>query len=157
MVCNRVIPDAVTDSYFETWKATQAKYIGMIEEGFAPIPVRYVPLMDSEVVGLESLGRIGDELFGEDDPTTIYHQGRGHTFEKLVDGYQLLIPLPFATKAEINLQQVGDELVVQVGSQKRNVVLPRALVGMQTQGAKLEHGVLKIRFAPAEKEVRSSA
>ena len=78
----------------------------------------------------------------------MYHKGRSYTFEKAVDGYQLLVPLPFVTKSDIDLQQVGDELVIQVGSQKRTMVLPRALVGMRIHGAKLEDDVLKVQFAP---------
>lgn len=149
VICNRVIPDAVTDSYFETWKASQAKYIQMVESAFAPIPIRYLPLMESEIVGLGTLEQVGEKLFAGDDPTAVYHKGRSYTFEKAADGYQLLVPLPFVTKSDIDLQQVGDELVIQVGSQKRTMILPRALVGMRIHGAKLEDDVLKVQFAPA--------
>jgi arsenite-transporting ATPase len=45
---------------------------------------------------------------------------------------------------------VGDELVVQVGNFKRNIILPRALVGMESRGAKLEDDRLSIRFARPE-------
>lgn len=147
VVCNRVIPDTVTDIYFETWKASQAKYIRMVEEGFAPTPIRYVPLMEREVVGIDALEMVGEKLFGEDDPAAIYYQGRSYTFEKWDAGYQLLLPLPFAAKSDVNLKQVGDELIVHVGNQKRNLILPRALVGLRTRSAKLEDGTLKIRFA----------
>jgi arsenite-transporting ATPase len=150
VVCNRVIPDLVTDSYFDTWKESQARYIRMVEEGFAPTPIRYVPLMDREIVGPETLRAVGDKLFGEDDPTTVFHRGRSYDFEKLDKGYQLLLPLVFASKDSLDLKQVGDELVVQVGNQRRTLVLPRALVGMQIRGAKLEENTLKVRFAPAE-------
>jgi len=148
VICNRVIPDAVTDSYFETWKASQAKYIQMVESAFAPIPIRYLPLMESEIVGLGTLEQVGEKLFAGDDPTAVYHKGRSYTFEKAADGYQLLVPLPFVTKSDIDLQQVGDELVIQVGSQKRTLILPRALIGMRIHGAKLEDDVLKVQFAP---------
>ena len=148
VICNRVIPDAVTDSYFETWKASQAKYIQMVESAFAPIPIRYLPLMESEIVGLGTLEQVGEKLFAGDDPTAVYHKDRSYTFEKAADGYQLLVPLPFVTKSDIDLQQVGDELVIQVGSQKRTLILPRALIGMRIHGAKLEDDVLKVQFAP---------
>ena len=149
VVCNRVIPDAVTDAYFETWKASQARYIQMVESAFAPIPIRFLPLMESEIVGLETLEQVGETLFSGEDPTAIYHRGRSYTFEKAAGGYHLLVPLPFVTKSDIDLQQVGDELVIQVGSQKRALILPRALIGMRIHGAKLEGDVLRIQFAPA--------
>ena len=150
VVCNRVIPDLVTDSYFDTWKVSQAKYIRMVEEGFAPTPIRYVPLMDREIVGIEALEEVGAKLFGEDDPTEVLYRGRSYGFAKLERGYQLLLPLAFASKDNLDVRQVGDELVVQVGNQRRTLVLPRALVGMEIQGAKLEEDTLKVRFAPPE-------
>ncbi len=147
VVCNRVIPDAVTDAYFETWKVSQARYIQMVESAFAPIPIRFLPLMESEIVGLETLEQVGETLFSGEDPIAIYHRGRSYTFEKVEDGYHLLVPLPFVTKSDIDLQQVGDELVIQVGSQKRALILPRALIGMRINGAKLEGDVLRVQFA----------
>jgi arsenite/tail-anchored protein-transporting ATPase len=148
IVCNRVIPESVTDSYFQGWKASQAKYIQMIEERFAPVPIRYVPLMENEVVGVESLEVVGRELFGDEDPTQVYHRGRSYSFERAGNGYNLLLPLPFTTRGEVELSQVGDELVVRVGNQRRTIILPRTLAGMQTSGARLESGTLTVRFAP---------
>ena len=53
-------------------------------------------------------------------------------------------------KKDVALYQAGDELVVQVGNQKRNLILPRALVGLQPYGARFQDGALRIRFAPLE-------
>jgi arsenite/tail-anchored protein-transporting ATPase len=148
IVCNRVIPETVTDSYFQGWKASQAKYIQMIEERFAPVPIHYVPLMENEVVGVEALEAVGQQLFGDQDPTQIYHRGRSYSFEKTAGGYLLLLPLPFTTRGDVELSQVGDELVVRVGNQRRTIILPRTLAGMQTRGARLEGGTLTVRFSP---------
>ncbi len=148
VVCNRVIPDAVTDAYFETWKVSQARYIELVESSFAPIPIRFLPLMESEIVGLELLQRVGATLFQDEDPTKVFYQGKSYSFEKTEQGYNLIMPLPFAAKSDVNLQQVGDELVIQVGSQKRNLILPRALVGMHTRGARLEDEILRVEFVP---------
>ncbi|MCL4532506.1 MAG: ArsA family ATPase, partial [Actinobacteria bacterium] len=127
-------------------KESQARYMQMVEERFAPIPIRYIPLMTREIVGLQALEEVADKLFAGEDPTAVYSRGRGYTFGKDEQGYELSIPLPLATKSDVTLKQVGDELIVHVGNQKRNLVLPRALVGQQTRGARMEEGVLKIRF-----------
>ena len=42
--------------------------------------------------------------------------------------------------------QAGDELVVQVGQYKRNIILPRSLVGMNVAEAKFVDNSLNIRF-----------
>jgi arsenite-transporting ATPase len=45
--------------------------------------------------------------------------------------------------------QTGDELVVQVGDYRRNIILPRALAAQQVAGAKLDEGELRISFVPS--------
>ncbi|MEG3070163.1 MAG: hypothetical protein RQM92_04405 [Candidatus Syntrophopropionicum ammoniitolerans] len=54
--------------------------------------------------------------------------------------------LPFAEKGDIRLSQRGDELTVRVGDYKRNIFLPRTLLGRDALGVKLESCNLKIRF-----------
>ena len=43
---------------------------------------------------------------------------------------------------------VGDELILQVGSYKRNIIVPRALASQEVRGAKLDQGELRITFRP---------
>jgi arsenite-transporting ATPase len=62
-------------------------------------------------------------------------------------GFTLALELPFASREEISLSRNGDELVLQVGAWRRNLVLPRLLLDAPTQGAKMEDRVLKVRFA----------
>lgn len=150
VVCNRVIPGEVTDSYFDRWKESQARYIQMVEESFAPVPIRYVPYMDREIVGLEALGSVAEKLFGQDDPIQIFHRDRGFSFEKTAEGYDLVMPLPFVAKSDVELRQMGDELIIQIANQRRNLMLPRSISGMRTRGAKLEDGTLRVRFSPPE-------
>jgi arsenite-transporting ATPase len=150
VVCNRVIPEAVSDSYFQVWKETQGRYYQQVEEAFAPLPILKAPLMEQEVVGLAMLERFGEAVYGALDPTGVLHQGQIHEFRQEDGQYVLTLAVPFVTKEEISLSQVGDELVVQVGNFKRNIILPRALVGMESQGAKLEGERLSIRFARPE-------
>ena len=150
VVCNRVIPSEVTDSYFDRWKESQARYIQMVEESFARVPIRYVPYMDREIVGLEALGTVAEKLFGQDDPIQIFHRDRSFSFEKTAEGYDLVMPLPFAAKSDVELRQMGDELIIQIANQRRNLMLPRSISGMRTRGAKLEDGTLRVRFSPPE-------
>ena len=150
VVCNRVIPEAVSDGYFQAWKATQARYYQQVEEAFAPLPILKAPLMEQEVVGLPMLERFAEALYGNLDPTPVLHLGQIHHLRQEDGQYVLTLAVPFVTKKEISLSQVGDELLVQVGAFKRNIILPRSLVGMESQGAKLEGERLSIRFARRE-------
>jgi arsenite-transporting ATPase len=151
VVANRVLPPEVTDPYFAAWKDTQARYLQRVEEGFQPLPIKRVPLFDDEVVGLEALGRMARALYGDEDPTQVYYSGRAQTLEGLPEGgYRLTLPLPFATRGDVSLRQKGDELLVHVGTHRRHIILPRALVGLQATRARLDEpsATLSINFEP---------
>jgi arsenite-transporting ATPase len=58
----------------------------------------------------------------------------------------LEVALPFTSREAVQLKRDGDELLLQVDGLRRTIVLPRALVDAPTIGAKMDGGVLKIRF-----------
>jgi arsenite-transporting ATPase len=150
VVCNRLIPDDVTDTYFSAWKESQGRYYSLVEEGFSPLPILTAPLMDQEVVGLEMLERFGAAIYDDTDPTLVRFRGQMQDIRQLDGDYLMTLLLPFTSKEDVSLSQVGDELIVRVGNHRRDVILPRALVGMQTQSAKLEGDRLTIRFTRPE-------
>src|SRR5581483_1023093 len=96
---------------------------------------------------IPSLSEMARELYADRDPTEILYRGRIQTTEQHDGEYLLKLRLPFTQKGNVHLLASGDELVVHVGNQKRNVVLPRALVGLPTLGARFEDDTLVIRFA----------
>jgi arsenite-transporting ATPase len=154
IVANRVLP-AASGSYFDAWREAQARYLPMVEEQFAPVPVRTIPFFDKEMVGLERLAELGRALFGDTDPQEFLYRGRPYSITREDGGYTLSLELPFTTREEISLSRSGDELVLQVGAWRRNLVLPRLLLDAPTQGAKMEERVLKVRFAePARAAAR---
>ena len=147
VVCNRLLPSGVTDPYFAEWKASQTVYRQQVEESFAPLPIVDVPLFGKEIVGIDALEELAAAVYGEGDPAEIRYRGRTVTTEQVNGEYLLKLRVPFTAKDDVHLLTSGDELVVHVGNQKRNVTLPRALVGLETRGAKLEGDTLVIRFA----------
>jgi arsenite-transporting ATPase len=116
--------------------------------------VRTIPFFDKEMVGLERLAELGYALFGDTEPQQFLYRGRPYSIEREDGGYILALELPFTTKDEVALSRSGDELVLQVGAWRRNLVLPRLLLDAQTKGARMEDRVLKVRFA---EPVRTSA
>ena len=146
IVCNRLLPDSVEDGFFKMWKDSQSKYFHLIEEGFAPVPIRVSYLLDREVVGLEPLREMGLSLFEEDDPTAIFYEGSTQTVTREDDGHVMTVNLPFMGREDINLIQHGDELVIQAGQHRRNIVLPRILVDLPVKVARMEGSTLKLKF-----------
>jgi arsenite-transporting ATPase len=146
VVCNRVLPEGA-GAYFEGWHEAQRRYQPLVEESFAPVPVRTVPFFDREVIGLEMLRKVAAALFDDTDPATFFYRGRPYRVRREDGGYVLTLELPFTSKEQVSLLRNGDELVLQVGSWRRNLVLPRALVEAQARGAKFEGNTLRIDFA----------
>ena len=55
IIVNRVLPETVTDAYFQEWRVSQAKALKEIEAYFAPVNVKRVPLFTHEMLGRERL------------------------------------------------------------------------------------------------------
>jgi arsenite-transporting ATPase len=147
VVVNRVLPPDA-GPYFASWLETQRAYWPMVEERFAPVPARAAPYFDREVVGLDRLRELGRALFGDEDPTRIFYQGRPYRVRREDGAFVLSLDLPFTTRQDVALTRHGDELVLQVGSWRRNLILPRVLLDAPTTGARFEGDTLNISFAP---------
>jgi len=144
-VVNRLLPSD-PGAYFAAWQEVQRRYLPMVEESFAPVPVRTVPYFDREVVGLEMLDRVASALFGDEDPAREFYRGRPYRVERTDSGFTLALELPFVSKHDVSLTRNADELTVHVGAFRRNLILPRLLLNAPTQGAKFEDRTLKIQF-----------
>jgi len=145
VVCNRVLPPAV-GGYFAGLRKTQQSYLPGVERDFAPVPVRTVPFFDREMLGLDGLAELGAALFGADDPMSFFYRGRPYQVRAVNGATYLEVALPFTSREEVGLSRNGDELMLQVGSWRRTLVLPRALIEVPTRGAKMDGGVLRIEF-----------
>ena len=145
VVINKIMPQ--DDLYFREWSHTQQDYVQSIISYFDPVPVSKLPMFPREVCGIEDLGAFAGALHGEDDATRIFVDLPPYGFKKTSeDEYRLEIPMRFAPKEEINVLRKEDDLVVRIGTFKRNILLPRAIHAMETAGASMEGDRLVIRF-----------
>jgi arsenite-transporting ATPase len=99
------------------------------------------------MVGIDKLAELGRALFADSDPSAFLYRGRPYSVQREDGGYTLSVELPFASKEEISLSRSADELLLQVGAWRRNLVLPRLLLDAPTKGARMDDRVLKVRFA----------
>ena len=146
VISNRVMSTGVEGDYLASWKDIHQRYGQVIEEAFAPLPIRQVPFFEQEVVGLAMLHRMAEAIYGSEDPTQVYYVGRTYETVREDGHYELRIPLPFVSKEQIILTRSGDELSVHIGNWKRSLILPRALMGLEVEGAIYEGDVLVVRF-----------
>jgi arsenite/tail-anchored protein-transporting ATPase len=147
VIANRIIPDSVTDPFFQRWKENQKLYKQEIYDNFHPLPIKETPLYSEEMCGMAALERLKEDLYGDQDPSQVYY--KENTIKVIQDkgSYSLELYLPGIPKEQIQLNKSGDELNVRIGNHRRNLVLPQALATLQPAGAKMEEDYLKIRFA----------
>ena len=156
IICNRIIPDEVTDPYFAAWKTSQRENISFIGEAFGELPLLKAPLFGEEVGGIETLRRLAEALYGDRSPAEQLFEGQTHRIESDENGgYRLIVPLPFATKQDLDLYRSRDELTLRVGPYRRNIVLPYALWNLEIADARFEESSLRIRFRGADEKQRA--
>lgn len=147
IVVNKLFPESIQDEYFRDWIATQQRSLQEIRTIFEPIPVRTVNILRDEVTGMERLNEMGHMIYGDLDPSAVLHKDAPYQIKDENGTYTLRIKLPFVQKDQVDLFKDGGELVVRIGSFKRHVFLPRALMNLKPAGASLDDDTLTIRFA----------
>jgi arsenite-transporting ATPase len=147
IICNRIIPDDVTDPYFEMWKRNQRDNITFIHEAFGELPMFTAPMFGHEVSGLSHLQALGSALYNGSNPAIKQFSGTTHQISERDGAYVLSVPLPFADKHDLDMYRSRDELTLRVGPYRRNIVLPYSLWDLEIDHAKFEHDVLNITFA----------
>ncbi|HKS68407.1 MAG TPA: ArsA family ATPase [Candidatus Acidoferrales bacterium] len=151
VVVNRVLPSEVKDAWFSEWHMSQQEVLREIEEYFAPVPVRKVPLFTHEVLGQERLRELARVLYhSEEDPSAVTQVEKPFTFGKSDGVYQIRLLLPFAAKGEVGLFKKGDELVVEVGTLRRHIGLPRTMATLQPTKARLDKHILTVEMKEAQ-------
>ena len=147
IIVNRVLPEQVTDIYFQEWRASQAKVLKEIEAYFAPVKMKRVPLFTHEVLGRERLEELARSLYGDrEDPAVVTRTEAPYTFEKMDGYYAVRLRLPFAVKGEIGLFKKGDELVVEIGTLRRHIGLPTSMASLSPSKARLENKILTVEM-----------
>lgn len=146
VIVNRVLPNTVKDDYFKKWKNLQESYIQMIHEGFSPLPINNLELFDQEIVGKDLLNKIAKRIYRAEDPTRFFFSEKPISIEKVKDGFDLFLKLPFVKKTDLDLYQNGEELYIQVGNFKRTILVPHSLLNYAIGDAKFEEEKLRISF-----------
>jgi arsenite-transporting ATPase len=145
-VVNRVLPDSVSDPYFKRWREIQQEHLASVDEGFADVDIRRLRLFDEEMVGVDKLRIVGEELYGDTDPTARLSGGTPFRVEEEDDHVILVLSIPFAEKGEVDVLRHHDELFITVGPYRRSFVLPDSLKRRHVQRARLVDGQLRVTF-----------
>jgi arsenite-transporting ATPase len=146
VVINRVLPDEVSDPYFSRWHTIQKSHLDTIDEAFADVPRLRLRLFDDEMVGLGRLRTMAGELYGDSHPVQDFHAHSPFRVIQQNDEVILEMEVPFAEKGSLDVYRQGTELYLQIGPYRRSFVLPDTLQRRSVVGAKLDEGILAVRF-----------
>lgn len=146
VIVNRVLPPEAGDGFFGKWRETQERYLELIRESFAPVPLRIVHLFDDEVMGWKPLEALARRTYGDEDPSEVLFEDRPYEFKKTPSGYEIRLRLPFVEKQHVDLFKDEDQLIVRIAGFKRHIPLPRAVQRCEPEQARFEGDVLRIEL-----------
>ncbi|MEO0290191.1 MAG: ArsA family ATPase [candidate division WOR-3 bacterium] len=124
----------------------QKNYLERIKTSFEPLPLFKVPYYNKEILGFDNLVKLGEEIYGSEDPLKVFY--RDSPFEILsIDGkYILKLYFKNLKKDKASVFQRGEDLVIRIGNQKRHFYLPRVLTSRIAKEAIIRDNSLDVIF-----------
>ncbi|WP_300018681.1 ArsA family ATPase [Pseudonocardia sp.] len=124
--------------------------------GGMALPIRMARYTAAEPTGVPALLDIAHGLYGDTDPAAPGADGApllqvrrtAGTGTSAESEFELVLHLPGAADAPLDLSRVGDELAVTAGGTRRMVALPSVLQRCEVTGARLVGDDLCIVFTP---------
>jgi arsenite-transporting ATPase len=147
IISNRILPENSSDAFFAGICERQREYRDLIYSSFAPLPILEVPMKGHEVTGIKALGDLGMEIYGDRDPTESFYRGKAQEIVKIDGEYILQLALPNLEVDKVNMVKKGDELFVEIGNFKRDLLLPHALAARNAKSARFKDGILHVHFS----------
>jgi arsenite-transporting ATPase len=158
-VINKIWPAATsekmsnpTDIYFKNWSNFQKMKIEEARINFYPIPVREIPLYQSELAGIELLRLNANMLFGQENPMMIFYHGNPlSVVHNGKDKLTLIVKVPFTEHKDFDIKRVsGGEVIIRVQSPTGYIanVLPLPTIAYNMNIAKvlLNSNTLNLTF-----------
>lgn len=151
VVLNRVLPlDAAEGSFMQELARIQQGYRQQVYDLFAPLPIWESPHYARDLSGLTDLAEFGNALFKDVDPVKVHFRGSTQEIVREGDEYVMRLPLPHVEIGKVAMTKRGDELFIEIGNFRRDMILPTTLAERPARRAVFRKGVLEVRFGPPE-------
>lgn len=142
---NRILPKDIGNAFFEKWLEIQGRYVIQLEECFAGLPIWRIRWYDEELQGIEAVERICKDVLLDDVFDSKTNRLR-EEFQENEQGYLLRVPVPYASKEEMDVYQSASDVVIKLGNFKRNIPLPDSIRSYVITSARLENDCLNMQF-----------
>lgn len=126
VIVNKIMPPEIRDPYLTSLKEAQRLNLDQVEKDFKPLPVKKLKLYEEELRGPDMLKEAAKDLYGNEDPTRVYCRGRPIEVVRNGKDLELTLTARFPKKQDVQVERIGDELIVHVQTEagKVNVLLP---------------------------------
>lgn len=143
---NRILPKDMDNEFFNEWIGIQQQYIEEYEMVFGEIPIYKIPWFDTDLNGISGIDHITETVLQGKDVFALQEDTRCESYEKIQEGYQMKLHLPFVEKAEVNLHESDTDLILKIGNFKRSIPKPTTLRHHEIQKASFEDQMLCVTF-----------
>lgn len=151
VVLNRVIPvEAAEGAFMQELARIQQGYRQMVYDLFQPLPIWEGPHYARDLAGIADLSMVGRRLFGDTDPVKVQFTGKVQEIVRDGEEYVMRLPLPHVEIGKVAMTKRGDELFIEIGNFRRDMMLPMTLAERPATRALFRNGMLEVRFGPPE-------
>lgn len=141
ILLNRVPTDRDSSESF------REKYVEIIKNTFHPTPVFEIPQFKEEVLGIESLRKLGRAIYGDRDPSEIFFQDSPFDIIEENGHYVLKLYLREIPEAEPEIYRKDEDLIIKIKNFKKFFYLPRVLAKREIAKATISNNQLQIYFS----------
>jgi len=152
VVVNRVLPAALpgdVDPWRTAWTSAQASGLGQVRESFHGIPLLCAPYLAGEPIGADALDALAVATVADGRPAPVLMDDVEVPRMRVeADGqdFVLTLPLPLVSAGMVGMARREDDLLLEVGGQRRVVTLPSVLRRCIVRSAAVGSGELRVRF-----------
>ena len=146
LLVNKILPDALSDAYFQAAREETQQTLSGITEVAAPLPVIGVPMRMPSPRGTEALAAVAEDVYAGRDPIAIWHKGPEHTVSLAGSQYVMNVAMPLARKEEISLEQTDTGVIVHLDGHRCVLPLPREARFYENASWAYADGMLRVTF-----------
>ena len=143
---NRILPQDISNSFFDEWKSIQKKYMEEIDSVFLNLPRFKIKWYEVDINGIEGLERIVVDSLNVKDIFKVQKITFNERFEKTEEGYKLQVYVPFGNKKDLDVYETGSDISIKIGNFKRNIPCPSVLKKYSINKAEFAKDYLTIYF-----------
>jgi arsenite-transporting ATPase len=144
LIVNKLLPDGVSDPFFQAARDEHEKTLQNIRETVAPLPVLAVDMRSPPPRGTEALASLAEAVYAGRDALGVWHKGPEHTITLAGSQYVMNVALPLARKEDIRLEQTDSGVIVHLDGHRCVLPLPREARFYENASWAYSDGVLRV-------------